>query len=369
MPTVAPGPIGRRVPDPLPIPRMTRRTRLCVLLLIAVMLVPNPLTSMRPPERNDSQLITARPVAIDPDRPGMARIGELIITEAWELDSPNSGFGGYSALVLLGDRRFLLGSDTGLLAGLTLAGNGRIAQSFVKRPLGRPGQTKSKAQRDLEALTRDGATGRIWAAYENSNQIWRFSADMARPDGHVAPATMRRWHANGGPEAMVRLTDGRFLLLSETTGTRGGHGTAGVLFPTDPVQSPKVKPLLFAYDAQGKGRVTDAAQLPDGRILLLHRQLSLFDGFTSTLAVADIADIDTGMNKRRIWRSKTIATFRPPLITENFEGLAIEDSPDGAVIWMIADDNLAKWQRTLLLRMLLPRGRGEAASRSLNAVR
>lgn len=356
MPDAAPGPIAQGVTKPPPDPRPRRWARIGVLLVIALLLLPTPFASMRPPERNHSQLISARAVPAADGVWGNRRVGPLIITEAWEIDSPNTGFGGYSALVLLGDRRFLLGSDTGMIAGLRLGRDGRTTQTFIKRPLGGPGKGGFKAQRDLEALTRDGASGRIWGAYENSNQIWRFAAELARPEGHVAPRAMRRWHANGGPEAMVRLRDGRFLLLSETTGTRGGHGTAGLLFPGDPVQSPRTKPLLFAYDAQGQGRVTDAAQLPDGRILLLHRRLSLFDGFVSTLSVADIGSI----GPRRILRSRTIATFRPPLITENFEGLAVEDSPDGAVIWMLSDDNLAKWQRTLLVRMLWPGPSAEA---------
>ncbi|QJQ32219.1 esterase-like activity of phytase family protein [Sphingomonas lacunae] len=306
---------------------------------------------MRPPQRNDSQLISARPVAIDSDRSSDRRVGTLIITEAWEIDSANTGFGGYSAMALLDERRFLLASDTGLLAGFTLGRDGRIDRQFIAPPPAGPGKGNFKVDRDMEALTADRARGQFWAAYEHSNQIWRFSRGFARSDGHVAPAAMRRWHANGGAEAMVRLIDGRFLILSETTGARGGGGTAALLFPTDPVESPNAEPIQFAYDAQGRGRVTDAAQLPDGRILLLQRRLSLVDGFVSTLSVAHVDTIRTG----GIWRSQTLALFSPPLVTENFEGLAVEDSPEGAVIWMISDDNLTKWQRTLLLRLLLPR--------------
>lgn len=342
-------PIANGVSPPPPAPSVSRLARICAIALIAVILAPSPLATMRPPVRNQSQMISARPVVINSEQADSRRVGTLTILEAWELDSANSGFGGYSALALIGERRILLASDTGMLAGFTLGSGGRIERQFIAPPPAGPGKGNYKTERDLESLAQDRARGRMWAAYEHSNQIWRFSRGLARADGHAAPPAMRRWNANGGAEAMVRLDDGRFLVMSETSGGPGG-GSDALLFPSDPVEHPDSAPLRFAYDAAGKGRVTDAAQLPDGRILLLHRRLSLIDGFVSTLSVADPSDIRPGV----MWQSRTIATFEPPMLTENFEGLAVEDSPAGAVIWMVSDDNLAKWQRTLLLRMLLP---------------
>lgn len=343
------GPIAGHVTAPALPPPFRRLRRIGAIALIALILAPNPLATMRPPERNSSQAISARPVVIDAGHPGNRRIGALTILEAWELDSANTGFGGYSALALIGERRLLLASDTGMLAGLTLHPDGRIERQFIAPPPSGPGKSNYKTERDLESMAQDRARGRVWAAYEHSNQIWRFSRGLARAEGHVAPVEMRRWNANGGAEAMVRLDDGRFLVMSETSGGRGG-GTDALLFASDPVEHPGQRPQRLSYDAGDKGRVTDAAQLPDGRILILHRRLSLIDGFVSTLAVADVADIRAGT----MWRARTIASFAPPLVTENFEGLAVEDSPQGAIIWMVSDDNLAKWQRTLLLRMLLP---------------
>lgn len=332
--------------------------RLAAITLVALALLPNPLATTRFPVRNMSQTITAHAIALDPERPGLHHIGQLRLIEAWALDSANTGFGGYSALALLGDRQLLLASDTGMLAGFTITPRGGgITHEFIAPPPSGPGKSNYKTERDLEAMAIDRARGRTWTAYEHSNQIWRFSRGLARAEGHVAPAAMRHWNPNGGPEAMARLADGRFLVMAETTGGPGG-GTAALLFPTDPVEAPDVAPLSFAYDSGDMGRVTDAAQLPDGRILLLHRRLSLTQGFVSTLAIADPATIRAGA----MWRGAPIATFVPPLITENFEGIAVEDSPAGAVIWMISDDNLARWQRTLLLKLLLPRGEAPEAA-------
>lgn len=330
---------------------MTRRFgRLCAIALIALVLAPNPMATRRPPLRNLSQAITATAIRLDPERPALSRIGPFIVTEAWQLDSANTGFGGYSALAVLGDRQLLLASDTGMLAGFTLNRRGTIEREFIAPPPSGPGAGNYKTARDLEAIAYDRPRGRIWAAYEHSNQIWRFSRGLARSDGHVAPHAMRRWNANGGAEAMARLNDGRFLVMAETSGGPGS-GTDALLFPSDPVAHPTAPPIRFAYDSGDMGRVTDAAQLPDGRILILHRALSITEGFVSSLAVADPSTIRTD----RPWRATRLATFRPPMLTENFEGLAIEDSNDGVVIWLLSDDNLARWQRTLLLRLLWPR--------------
>ncbi len=328
-----------------------RFTRLLALAAIALIIGPNPMVAVRAPPRNMSQIITARPILLDPARPTLRQVGPLRILEEWWLDSANSKFGGYSALAILGPRHLLLGSDTGMVAGLELAPDGRVSHQFIAPLPDGPGDGKHsvKTDRDLESLTSDRPRGLIWAGYEHSNQIWRYSRGLARATGHVAPPLMRDWNQNGGAEAMARLSDGRFLVLAETSGGPGS-GTDALLFAADPVAATTPPPLRFAYDAGTMGRVTDAAELPDGRVLLLHRKVSLWNGWTSTLAIADPRTIARG----HVWRATPIARFAAPITSENFEGLAVEASPQGAIIWMISDDNLADWQRTLLLRMLLP---------------
>ncbi|MFM6854580.1 MAG: esterase-like activity of phytase family protein, partial [Sphingopyxis sp.] len=253
---------------------MNRCRRLLTLLIIALTVGPNPMAAVHPAPVNHSQIIRAMRIPLDPQRPTLDRIGALRLAEAWLIDSDNTGFGGYSAMAMLEQRRFLLGSDTGVLTGFTLNRDGTISRPFINPLPAGPGKGEYKEARDLESMAADPARGRIWTAYEHSNQIWRFSRGLARAEGHVAPPAMRDWNINGGPEGMARLSDGRFLVMAETTGAAAGTmadapvdgATAALLFPADPVAHPRAQPLRFAYDSQGMGRVTDAAQMPNGQI-------------------------------------------------------------------------------------------------------
>jgi len=98
------------------------------------------------------------------------------------------------------------------------------------------------------------------------------------------------------------------------------------------------------------GSVSDAVALPDGRIAILHRSVSLIDGFSATLAIADPAEIAPG----RAWTARMLGELAPPLLADNFEGLAVDPDPACRCVWIISDDNKAVWQRTLLVRVRLP---------------
>jgi hypothetical protein len=40
--------------------------------------------------------------------------------------------------------------------------------------------------------------------------------------------------------------------------------------------------------------------------------------------------------------------------TDNFEGIAVRETHEGTMIFMVSDDNYFTFQRTLLLQFLLP---------------
>jgi hypothetical protein len=201
---------------------------------------------------------------------------------------------------------------------------------------------------DLEGVTRDRASGQLWGTYEGSNFIERYDAHF-RPTGLVQPPAMRHWPSNSGPEAIVRLADGRFIVLSEGSPRWFDDDLPALLYPGDPVEG--ARPERFRYLPPEGFRPVDMAELPDGRVVILLRgvRCRLPLRFGGKLVVADPAQIRPGKQ----WSGREIAALSPPLPIDNYEGLAVRQGEDGRVVlWVISDDNQSTFQRTLLLKLL-----------------
>lgn len=317
-----------------------RAWRLLLLAGILPGLAPGTFIRSKPPPPNLAQTLIVEKLATT-----SRQFGEFRFLEAWRLSSPYSEFGSYSALVALGNGRLLAFSDTGDMfefsePGAALQVPPRLA---IVGNRGRPG----KWQADAEAATRDPATGRIWLAYEGSNFITRFNSELRR-EGFAYPNEMRRWGSNSGPEAMVRLRDGRFIVLAEQGPGWFADKSPGLIFASDPVAD-GVELREFGFSAPGSYRPTDMAELPDGRIAILLRTWTIGapPRFPSKLAIADPAEIRPG----KIWRPRVIADLTGPIPSDNYEGIAVEPMPGGgATVWIISDDNNTTFQRTLLLK-------------------
>jgi hypothetical protein len=291
-----------------------------------------------------SQVLTATRLSLP-----VTRFGPLEVLEAWQLASPHDGFGGVSAMALMGDRRFLLLSDAGMVMRFHLSPQGQPSDIAIV-PLG--AMQRRKTASDVESLWRDPVSGRVWVGFEGSNRIARFAADGLAIEAQARPIDMRRWRSNGGAEAMVRLADGRWLILAEKARTRR-LGTAALLFAGDPTEPATPPPLRFGYRDWGMGSLTDATMLPDGRVLLLHRDVDPWRWFTTTVAIGEPASI----RAQQPWTARPLAAIGWPNLSENFEAMTVAPHPRGVSIWLASDDNFSPWQRTLLLHLLLPTGR------------
>lgn len=337
-----------------PAPRMAR---FFLLLIVALGLAPG--TWWRTP--NGGQVDDRPILGIEPLRFPRARFGEVEIAGAWHLSSPNWHFSGYSALLAMDDGTLLALTDWGRMLRLSPPGADRAATPrfdyFATLEAG------DKHLQDLEAVTRDPATGQIWGAYENSNAIERYDARLL-PAGRVQPAPMQGWPANSGPESIARLGDGRLVVLSEGSPRWFAADLPALLFPGDPVEGARAE--QFRFRPPESYRPVDMALLPDGRILILLRRmvLGLPPRFEAKLVIADPAEIRPGER----WRGREIAHLTEPVPMDNYEGLAVEPQVDGAlVLWLISDDNKATFQRTLLLKLLwnpTKKARGESRAPS-----
>lgn len=318
--------------------RRPARIRLLAILLVAVLAAPG--TWLRtPPVRDFRPILQITPVGV-----AQARAGELAIEGVWELRSPNSHFGSYSALLPLPDGRLLAASDRGRFLRFVPPGAEPRPPEF-----GAIGgnATENKHAVDAEALAADPSEDRIWVAYEGRNSIVRFGPELIEGES-VAPPAMRDWSSNGGPESLARLSDGRFLVVQEGRPAWSEQSHEALLFPSDPMEGSA--PIRFRYAPPAGYRPVDAAPLPDGRVLLLHRAvtLGLPYAFAVRIAVADPDMIRAG----EVWHGREIGAIAAPLPADNFEGIATVPHPDGSVtVWLISDDNNAVLQRTLLYRL------------------
>ena len=285
------------------------------------------------------------PVALDAAAPGRRRIGDLTYLGGWSLRADDHRFGGISALHIADGEAIAL-TDTGSLLRFPLPprrGNARILALSDG-----PGDVFSKRNRDAESLIADGS--RLWVAFERHNEVWRYQLADLTPEANGAPAAMRDWPGNSGAEAMARLSHNRTLILSEAVSADGL--SEALIFSGDPAEGAAA--IRATYRPPKGYRPTDAVQAPDGRILILNRRLSLLDGFSTRIVAARIEE-GTAIEGREI------AAFASPVVSDNFEALAITQENGRQVLWMASDDNFNPLQRTYLLKFALPR---KAASRT-----
>jgi hypothetical protein len=315
--------------------------RLSLLLLVAAGLAPGMWWRSPLPELDEREILLVDSLRVPP-----GKLGEgLEIAGAWQLRSSNHHFGGYSALLAMGDGTLLAVSDR--WQRMRFAPPGAAPRPVRFDYLTTPKQT-DKPEHDIEGVTHDPASGDFWGAYEQINFIERYDAGF-HPEGRMAPAAMRRWPSNLGPEAIARLSDGRFIVLAEGSPRWFDDTMPALLFPADPVEG--AEPVTFHFVPPDGYRPVDMAVMPDGRVLILVRSVRwrLPPRFEGMLVVADPAEIRAG--KR--WTGREIAHLVPPVPMDNYEGLAIEPAPGGRlVLWLISDDNQSSFQRTLLLKLL-----------------
>jgi hypothetical protein len=279
-------------------------------------------------------------VSINPDFPAK-------LVRAWSLRSDNEDFGGLSAIHASGNSLTML-SDKGTLVRLGVdARTPRWKGSIALLPKG-CGNMRDKGQRDTESLAADPRTGTLWIGFESRNAICRIAINAQGGTRFANPRFMAHWDVTSGAEAMVRLRDGRFLVFQEKPDT--DSSAVEVLgYTADPVRQPNrmtVMRLGIEYDFLP----VDAAELPDGRLLLLARRFRLPFEFTSRLYLVDpIAWRDDAT-----FRAREVMRIDRPRMADNYEGIAIDPAGGRVMIWLVSDDNFLGAQRSLLLQLELP---------------
>jgi len=319
---------------------MRRPARAALAVLAAFLLAtPAPAPPAPGPGVPATAILFAEPVPLNPEAPDQARLGPLRYLGGWSLASNDRRFGAISALAVEGRRVLALG-DIGILFRFAVPERPGQGQVDILPIAAGPGAAASKIDRDSESLVLHA--GSAWVGYENSNQIWRYRSSDWSPAAHAAPATMKRWSRNAGAEAMLRLPDGRFLVFGETVNEEGT--SPAVLFAGDPAIAATAG-MAVRYRPPASYRITEAALLPDGRLILLSRALSLSGGWSAKLITAALP-----RTAGEVIPTQELATLEAPLTRDNMEGLAVTQEAGRTILWMASDDNLNDVQRSLLLK-------------------
>lgn len=291
--------------------------------------------------------VVARPIAIPPGNLDIPTGLSLRLTNAWELTSVNGEFGGLSALQVSGGVLTFL-SDRGALVRL-LAGPGAHWHGSVGPvPLG-CGVGDNKHTRDTESIASDARQGTLWIGFEGRNAICRVASPAQGGTIAYGPPAMRDWDGMGGPEAMARLTGGSFLIFAE--GSSLDRTARDLLFFDRSPADPNAIVTRMRYRPPTGFLPVDAAQLPDGRILVLNRRFSLPFAFSARLS---IIELPKRPRPGAILAGPIVARLDGELLGENFEGLAIDNDGQDLSIWLVSDSNFLSIQRTFLLRLAWP---------------
>lgn len=322
------------------------RARLIAFLLLPLLV----LTWLRAPAplANGRQVLRMENILPAVQVQGVPDLGPFAIAGLWRLSSPNSQFGGFSSLVALSDGRFLAIGDRNGRMRFTPPGSA-VPQRIEIGPMLRSRRLDGKfAPQDIEAAIVDPATQALWLALEGEARLVRIDR-RGRRWHWVAVPELADWPFNGGPEAMVRLEDGRWLVLREDP--KDGSGSRlheGLLFAAAPDRS---RPQRIVMDLPDDYRPTDAALLPDGRVLVLTRTLAMVPPhFASRIVLADPREVVPGQP----WPTHELATIDVPALRENYEGMLVRPGVGGKLeLWLVSDANNLALQETRLLKLEL----------------
>jgi hypothetical protein len=297
-------------------------------------------------------------VVLNPENIDQRTVGRLTYFGGLSLTSDAAEFGGLSALLVDEDgAAFTTVTDRGhwMRARLEYYDDGRLRDVAGPRlgPLrgtdGKP--VAGTPWSDAESLV--SIAGAPAVAFERIHRIWIYPKG---PFGLAGVPDLRQVpmgpgyrypyeHPNGGLEAVTDLKDGRLLAVTELF-TRGKDQVRGWV---EAAPGRDWRPLYYKLD--GLFRPTGATTLPSGDVLVVERQYHRLGVPAGRIVRHRMETI----RENAELSGEELAVLSPPLIIDNFEGIAARsDGRGGAYVYLLSDDNFSFLQRTLLLMFHLP---------------
>jgi len=265
-----------------------------------------------------------------------ALLNRLEIVSAYIWDVDDKRFGGFSGLLMEGDKLTAV-TDRGTLLSSRWH-NGSLTEASLSSLRDTSGKAiKKKSLADAESLARFGETGFL-ISFERRHRLLSYDGNVIQP--FQAPPGLSNAPDNHGAEALTRLHDGRYFILQERLDDLKDK-TVGWIGGPDEWQS-------FDYARKDGYRPTGATTLPNGSVLVLERYHSYLIGVRARVRKIDPSALKAGA----LIEGQLLGEIRAPLPVENFEAIATTLGKDGTVlIHLLADDNFSFLQDTIFLTL------------------
>ncbi|BCW87885.1 hypothetical protein sos41_10170 [Alphaproteobacteria bacterium SO-S41] len=300
--------------------------------------------------------VSTVPVELRSADPTDLRIGKLIYRGGISVVPRSDHFGGLSALKVSADgSRFVSVEDVGIwvTGALTYDENGNLAgmnDVRIAQMLDENGaQLSGKVEGDSEGLAfadPHDLKGDAFVSYENHHRVLRFDfakdGVAAKGQAFAMPDAIKTLRSNEGLEVLATLDDGRLLAISEYGPRDDDQDSLGwAVDPKTGAATSFIVKRVLPY------AMTDAALLPDGRVLTLERRFSTLTGPGAELRVFDPATFMEGATVE----GTLIAELFAGVTVDNMEGVAARKTADGkTMIYIVSDDNFQRpLQRTLVM--------------------
>jgi hypothetical protein len=325
---------------------MKYRISVLLLCVLIICIVPSSGEKGLEPLRDHPIDIDARPVFLNESDVAMNKLGRLTFLGGWSLSSPDPAFGGLSAL-LVSHGQFQAIGDTGTRLSFRFDDR-TVSNARIKALPAGCGKRWLKRNQDSESMAINQITGIAVLGLEMRQSLCIFAPESQDRALEVAPPQMMAWPRTGGAESVAFLSDGRLLVLAERDDDANNPVTPALLFPAA-TRMGVGHALAMGYRAPVGFRPVDAVALKDGRLLILNRRFEFPFRFEASLIVIEKPAFGQGA----ILEGVEIARFQPPFITDNLEGLTVDEKSEGTIIWLTSDNNFMPIQRTLLLKFQL----------------
>ncbi len=300
-----------------------------------------------PAHAQDEFLPLTTPVELgagEPDR----EVGELVFRGGVEIAPDKANIGGISGLEWWDGQLYAVSDDGRWIVMTPEEVAGRLVDVSLVR-IGdlrddKGGKLRGKTSGDAEAVTRL-ATGEWLVAFERDHRIMRH-AELSGPatgrEAGAAPLIAAITDANGGIETLAAY-DGGLLACGEWVDPARPNCLRITSAGAQAFHLPAPAGI-----AEVGGVPTDAACKADGTCYVLFRSYVRDEG--NRAAIVELPPAGT--------EPKVLAVFTPPLLLDNFEGLAVQEDRGVTLLYMISDDNFnncetslrAGCQRTLLMK-------------------